>query len=271
MAAKHYFGNAYQPLCKDTFDGVYQAVSSGNADFGLSAAENSIVGSIPAVYDLLGATPGVVVIGEIYLGIHHSLLGLPGATMHDITDIYSHPVALAQCTDFLKTHLPQAATHAAADTAGSATFVKDTANPSWAAIAGKQNAERLGLHILAEGIENNSQNYTRFLALARSTYSPAISTPLSNKTSLFIQKLSRDDDLAPGTLHRVFGCFAEQHIALTKVESRPISSHPWRYVFYMDCLAGAQDPPMQAALAALTNLGARWRVLGTYRQGAIIP
>lgn len=266
IAARHYFGSAYQPLCKDTFDDVYEAVIDGTADFGLSAVENSLVGSIPAVYDLLGNTREVQIIGEIYLGIHHSLLGLPGSTLDGITNVYSHPVALAQCTAFTKKQLPHAATHVAADTAGSAIFVKESGNPAWAAIAGRHNAQRLGLQILAENLENNPQNYTRFLALARSGHEAAPAQP-ADKTSLYIQKLGRQDDLAPGILHTALGCFAEQNIALTKIESRPIGSTPWRYVFYIDCLAGAQEPRMQTALGALTAQGAQWRVLGSYPQG----
>ena len=227
-----------------------------------------LVGSIPAVYDLLGNTHDVQIIGEIYLGIHHSLLGLPGSTLDSITDIYSHPVALAQCTAFTKKQLAHATTHAAADTAGSAVFVKESGNPSWAAIAGGHNAQRLGLQVLAEDIENNRQNYTRFLALSRSGRQ-SISAEPADKTSLYIQKLSRQDDLTPGILHKALGCFAEQNIALTKIESRPTGNAPWRYVFYLDCLAGAQEPHMQTALAALTALGAQWRILGTYTQGAV--
>src|SRR5579883_1519679 len=228
IAARHYFGDSYQPLCKDTFDDVYEAVVDGTADFGLSAVENSLVGSIPTVYDLLGNTHDVQIIGEIYLGIHHSLLGLPGSTLDGITDIYSHPVALAQCTAFTKKQLPHAATHAAADTAGSAVFVKEAGNPAWAAIAGEHNAPRLGLQVLAKNIENNPQNYTRFLALSRSGPVPTSKQP-ADKTSLYIQKLSRQDDLTPGILHKALGCFAEQNIALTKVESRPTGSTPWQY------------------------------------------
>jgi len=271
VAARHYFGGAYRPLCKDTFDEVYEAVEGGKANFGLSAVENSLVGSIPTVYDLLGGKPNIRIIGEIYLGIHHSLLGLPGASLQDITDIYSHPVALAQCTSFIKKHLPHAITHTAADTAGSAIFVKESGNAAWAAIAGKQNATRLGISVLAEGVENNPQNYTRFLALARADYAPAIPLPSNDKTSLFIAQLSPSDDLAPGTLQRALACFAEQGIALTKIESRPIGSSPWRYVFYLDCLAGAENAHMMAALQQLTKIGTKWRTLGTYRQGAIVP
>jgi prephenate dehydratase len=271
IAARRYFGDGYVPQCKDTFDAVFSAVAEGQADYALSAVENSLVGSIPSVYDLLRTTKGLTIVGEIYLGIHHSLIGLPGAALGDITDVYSHPVALGQCTVFLQRELPHAAIHPAADTAGSAVFIRGQGKRSAAAIAGAPNAARLGLQILREGIEDNPKNCTRFLVLDRSDNDTPSRRQTADKTSLLIEHLDdRNDDLAPSILYHALGCFADQKIALTKVESRPVGSDPWRYVFYLDCLAGAEEPAMQQALQALTALGATWRELGTYRHGETV-
>lgn len=267
-AAIRYFGEAYQPQCKDTFEDVFEAVASAKADFALTAVENSLVGSIPSVYDLLRSTENVTIIGEIYLGIHHSLIGMPAAVLSDITDVYSHPVALGQCMVYLKRELPNARLHTAADTAGSAVYVRDQANKTAAAIAGAPNAARLGLRILAEGIEDNPRNTTRFLVLTRLDDVSTKRSRVTDKTSLLIEHLDdKHNDLASGILYRALGCFADQDIALTKIESRPVGSDPWRYVFYLDCLAGTNDPRMRRALQSLSDLGADWRTLGTYLSG----
>ena len=270
-AARHYFGANYVPRYCKTFEEVFASVTEGQTAHGLSAVENSLVGSIVPVYDLLRTVPKVRVVGEIFLGIHHSLIGLPGAKLSDITDVYSHPVAIDQCRKFLKQELPTAVTHTASDTAGSVSLVKELGNITNAAIASADNATRLGLHVLHEGIEDNSKNYTRFLVLGKSDQDPATRREEADKTSLFIERLTdKVEEIAPGTLHAALGCFANNGISLTKIESRPIQGEPWRYVFYIDCLAGAQEPRMQAALQALDNLGSTWRLLGTYKAGQTI-
>lgn len=269
-AARHYFGASYKPLYCQTFEQVFDAVESDAVDYGLSAVENSLVGSIVPVYDLLRTTTQVSILGEIHLGIHHSLIALPGATMADITAVYSHPVALDQCSVFLRTELPRAAVRHADDTAGSAAYIKELGDLPMAAIASADNARRLGLQVLREGIENDSHNYTRFLVLGK-VGKTAPKTTAANKTSLLIERLSdKSDDIVPGTLYNVLGCFAEKNISLTKIESRPIQGWPWRYIFYLDCAAGTQEPGMKAALQALDTLGATWRVLGSYAAGETV-
>ncbi len=271
QAAAHYFGDAYQAQYMDTFADVFGSVADGRADYGMSAVENSLVGSIAPVYDLLRKTGNVSIMGEVFLSIHHSLIGLPGARIEDIRDVYSHPVALEQCTDFLGRELPQAKRHTAYDTAGSVVFIKDLGEPSAAAIAGKNNAERHNLAILREGVENDPNNFTRFLVLGRSAEDDPARRAQANKTSLLIDRLTDgEDELAPGTLHAALGCFATAGIGLTKVESRPIQGRPWRYAFYLDCAAGATDPAMEKALDELDGLGAQWRELGTYQAGETI-
>jgi len=142
--------------------------------------------------------------------------------MQDITDVYSHPVALGQCMTFLKHDLPHAALHPAADTAGSAVYIRDQGKKSAAAIAGSPNAPRLGLQILQKGIEDNPNNTTRFLVLGRTGQNLVSHRNQANKTSLLLEHLdNRNDDLAPGILYRALGCFAEQNVALTKIEIPP--------------------------------------------------
>ena len=271
QAAAHYFGEAYDPRFMETFADVFGSVAEGRADYGMSAVENSLVGSITPVYDLLRKTGQVSIMGEIYLSIHHSLIGLPGTQLEDITDVYSHPVALDQCTTFLKDELPQATAHTASDTAGSVSLAKERGDASVAAIAGANNAERHGLQVLREGVENDPENYTRFLVLRKPENDPPERRALADKTSLLIERLTDDaDELAPGTLHSALGCFAVARVSLTKIESRPIQGRPWRYIFYLDCAAGAEDPKMKLATQALDSVGANWRELGTYKSGETI-
>lgn len=271
QAAHHYFGEAYSPHYEQTFADVFGSVEAAQSDFGMTAVENSLVGSIAPVYDLLYKTPAVAIMGEVYLSIHHSLIGIPGTKLGDIRDVYSHPVALAQCTDFLGRELPQAAMHTAADTVASVRLVRDQGDTSMAAIAGANNAEPNGLAVLQEAIENNPENYTRFLVLGRRAEDDSERRIAANKTSLFVERLTDDaDELVPGTLHRALGCFAAAQVGLTKVESRPIAGRPWHYNFYFDCAAGAEDPRMQAALAEFAAIGGVWRELGTYRHGDTI-
>ncbi|HUC89285.1 MAG TPA: prephenate dehydratase domain-containing protein [Patescibacteria group bacterium] len=271
QAAGHYFGEAYDPRFLETFADVFEAVSDGRVNYGMSAVENSLVGSIAPVYDLLRATGGVSIMGEVFLGIHHSLIGMPGARIEDIRDVHSHPVALAQCTDFLKRELPHAVAHNAADTAGSASYVRERGDLTTAAIAGANNAERNGLQVLREGVENNPENYTRFLVLGKTENDSPERRSQADKTSLLVERLTDDaDELAPGTLHTALGCFAVARVGLTKIESRPVQGRPWRYNFYLDCAAGAENPKMQLAMRALDSVGAVWRELGTYKSGETI-
>jgi prephenate dehydratase len=270
-AAVNYFGDSCMPDYQKTFADVFAAVDSGSADFGITAVENSLVGSITPVYDLLKSTGSVAIMGEIYLGIHHSLLALPDTKLEDIKSVYSHPVALAQCTNFLKEELPNAQTFVADDTASSAVFVKDSADKSIASIASSTNGPKNGLSVLKEGIENNPENYTRFLVLTKRDAKYVEQRSNANKTSLFIEKLSsHEDDLTPGTLYSALGCFAMEGIGITKVESRPIVGKAWRYDFYIDCAAGATTTTYLKAADNLKQLGAEWRELGTYNAGDTI-
>ena len=269
-AARHYFGEDYTPHYCDSFEVVFRSVVEHDTEYGLAAVENSLVGSIAPVYDLLRTTPEVHIIGEIYLAIHHSLIGLPEAQLADITTVYSHPVALDQCSSFFKRELPKATIQATSDTAGSAAYIKQLGDASAAAAASADNATRLGLQVLREGIEDDPSNYTRFLVLATSQQAVE-PTRGAYKTSLLIERLNNQaDDSAPGTLHAALACFADNGISLTKIESRPIHGRPWRYIFYLDCAAGTAEPSMQAALEGLTNLSATWRLLGTYECGKTI-
>lgn len=264
-AARYYFGKKYKPVCRNTFHEVFLDVLQGHSDFALVSIENSLFGSINQSYDLLLAHKNLWICGEIYLKVEHCLLGLKNARLRDLREIYSHPVALAQCEDFLDEELPFAERFAHQDTAGSALEVKQWGDPSRAAIASAEAAKEYKLAVLEHGIETHHENYTRFIVLTTNKTVPQD----AGKTSLVLKQLGRQDDsdLKPGSLYQTLRCFAERSINITKIESRPIIGKAWHYIFYMDFELGLQDNAACDALNCLEELGAEARVLGSYKPG----
>jgi prephenate dehydratase len=261
----------HHSLHLENFVAVFTAVDQGTADYGVSAIENTLVGSISPVYDLLRIYDALSIVGEVFVAIDHALIGLPAATIDDVKVVYSHPVALDQCTDFLGARLSEATLRGTDDTAGSVELVKRLNDPSSAAIAGAANAERFGMQILNADIANDPNNFTRFLVLRRTERIHLADRAMADKTSLFVERLTNDrDEHAAGTLFRALGCFANNEVPLTKVESRPVVGKPWHYSFYIDCGVGGDDPRMRATRSQLAGIGALWRELGTYRRGEII-
>lgn len=261
IARSRYFDNANQTtLERDAFAEVFEDVQSGRSRYGLVAIENSLYGSINEVYDLL-IKDKVWISGEIYLRINHCLLGVKGSQLEDIKEVYSHPIALAQCHNFLETKLAHATRFEYADTAASAATVAKWNDPTKAAVAGRQAAEEYGLEILAEGIETDKQNYTRFIIIQKDE--PKIEN--ANKTSIVMRT-----DHKPGALYRALGVFAENGINLSKLESRPIIGKAWHYIFYVDFDEGAETANSQRALKELDAMDAQVTILGSYKKGEII-
>ncbi len=263
QAARQYFGAKCELLYGDSFEDVFAKVNDGSATGGVVAIENSLYGSIGAVYDLLRSFPDITITGETYLRIDHCLIVLPGATLDGVRHVHSQKEALGQCLQFLRQQLPEARIVAEADTAASVALVKQAGDPSMAAIASSAAAKLHGLEIAVRGVQDNPENYTRFLILKKKTVD--LHDETADKTSLLIERLRNDsDDSHPGELAHVLNCFARANVTLTKIESRPIHGVAWRYWFYIDCAAGLHDPKMQAALTHLQHLGTKWKVLGTY-------
>jgi prephenate dehydratase len=146
-AAQHYFGADYRPIMCDTFEEVFDTVANGDAHYGMSAVENFLYGPIGAVHDLLADASDIAITGEITLGIHHSLIGQQGATLADITDVHSHPVALAQCKDYIVRTLNGAKAHEESDTAASVPIVKALGRVTAAALASPDVAAKYGMMI----------------------------------------------------------------------------------------------------------------------------
>jgi prephenate dehydratase len=264
-AAQAYFGKKYEPVCRSTFREVFLDVTRGHSDFALIALENSQFGSINQSYDLLLEHDQLWICGEIYLRVEHCLVGLKGATLPDLREVYSHPIALSQCEAFLDEELPYAERFTAHDTAGSAADVRQWNDPAKAAIASETAAKLYNLEIIKSGVETYHDNYTRFIILTTDKTIPKD----ASKTSFVIQRLGHDpdSDTKPGSLYHTLACFAEQHINLSKIESRPVIGKSWHYMFYLDFDCGLQQSGASKVLSCLEQRGAVFRVLGSYKPG----
>ena len=259
-AARQLLGAGVETIPCRTFEEMFEAVSSGTADAAAAPIENSLAGSVHKNYDLL-MEHDLTITGETNLRIVHHLIAPPRVTLADVRRVHSHPVALAQCERFLRAH-PQIEVAPAYDTAGSVKMIIENNSGVDAAIAGATAAAVYGAKIIVEGIEDNSQNFTRFLLLARPDRAATIkttSTERSRKTSIVFRVANK-----PGGLFRSLAAFALRDIDLTKIESRPIEGRPWEYSFYLDLIGDQQDPHVERALANLAELAESVRVLGSY-------
>src|SRR5215211_6856500 len=231
---------------------VFEAVEVGRVSAGLVPMDNSQAGSINETYDLF-LRHGLHLVGETVVRVDHCLLALPDSAIDDLTEVMSHPQAIAQCEEFLSAL--EVTVRAEYNTAGAAKRIAEQRLDRVGAIASRRAAELYGLEVLAERIQTYPDNYTRFGALRRSP------EPLGepSKTSLVFGV-----GHVSGSLYRCLGAFAERHLNLTKLESRPRPGRPWEYVFYADVDAAAADPRAVDALAELSEHATFTRLLGSY-------
>jgi arogenate/prephenate dehydratase len=253
-----------------TFRLLFEAVHSGRAERAVVPIENSLAGTIHENLDLLLRYPDLFIVGEHDFRVRHCLLAVPGVAIDDVRVVRSHYMALAQCSGFLTRHgfVPEVA----ADTAGSAMRIRDEIAKDSAAIASRGAAALYGLDILAENIEDDHENYTRFLILSKTSngYRP----DLPAKTSIAFTLIDK-----PGALFRALSVFSVLDVNLTKVESRHIHTvldalnvadlnqvRRWGYVFYVDFTQSYAEPSVQNALNNLKLITPFFRVLGSYRR-----
>jgi prephenate dehydratase len=255
-AALDALGPEIELVPRASFDELFAAVVEGAAARAVVPIENSLAGSIHENYDRLAASP-LHIVAETQLRIRHCLIARPGASLASIRRVASHPVALAQCRRFFAER-PQLQAVPAYDTAGSVMDLLRDGPVSQAAIASRLAAGLYGGQVLLEGIEDDPQNYTRFLVLAREPGR----LELASKTSVVFTLRN-----LPGALHGALGAFAKRGADLCKIESRPLRGRPWEYAFYLDVLG---DPRGAAgeALEELRGLAEELRVLGSYPEAA---
>ncbi len=244
----------------ESFEEVFEAVVKGVITYGVIPVENSIAGSITMNYDLLVKEP-VEIVGEIFLKINHNLLGQKGAKLQQIKKVYSHQTALEQCKGFIKKHHLKAIPEY--DTAGAAKIIKERNNQDEVVVASDLAAKIYDLDILAENIEDNKHNSTRFFVIAKKDAS-SIENIKREKTSIAFKTKHY-----PGALVNGLQRLAKHNINMTKLESRPIPETPWEYLFYIDFEGGIDDENVKLALSEVEATCEYFKVLGSYPKGKI--
>lgn len=252
LAAIHRFGQSVEYVPVGTIAAVFEEVNSGHSQYGLAPLENSTDGRVVDTLDMFTRLP-VRICGEVQLWIHHYLLGrCPRA---EIREVYSKPQALSQCRDWLAKHLPQARTIEVTSTATAVQVAKDKQGS--AAIASRQAGIHYGLDVLADEIEDNRTNHTRFAVIGAHT-GPRTGR---DKTSLMFEVEHR-----PGRLADAMGIFKRNRLNLTWIESFPIGRPEGGYMFFIELEGHEQDSPVRRAIAALRRKTVHFEVLGSYAQ-----
>jgi len=263
-AAVQLLGEEIVTVPRPTFDVTFSAIPEGAADALLVPVENSLAGSVVRVYDLL-LESALTITAETILPIEMNLIACPGASLSDIRSISSHPMALAQCERFFSQH-PHIRRIPAEDTAGSVREALARGDKTHAAIAGKRAAVRYRGEIIAERIQDDAENFTRFVLLQpvkESTRSLALKTVLDASGS-HVMKMTIAMRLAhrPGSLLASLEPLARHRVNLLKIESRPIHGQPWEYQFFVDLEAPASG--LEDAVTDLRKVTREVRILGLY-------
>ncbi len=248
------FGEETRTLACHSFEDIFRAVLDRHVNWGMLPIENSTAGAITQSYDLL-LDYDVAILREVVYRVRHALLAPVGQTLEGIRRVYSHPAALAQCERYIAKHNWEA--RSSFDTAGAAQQVAGSREPGAAAIASETAAAKYGLQILARGVEDLSNNYTRFFVIGLDE--PPRAEHGKYKTSIVFATRH-----IPGALHACLGEFAARGINLTKIESRPDRRDAWHYVFYVDLENHRDEPACRAALNRLRDKTSFLKVLGSY-------
>ena len=255
QVAREYFGDDIELVECLSFHGLVDQLLAGEADKGVMAIENSIAGSIIPNYALVYEN-SLHIIGEHYLNIHHNLMGLKGQSVADILEVRSHPMALLQCREFLKTR-PHIKMVEDVDTAETARCIQEKQLSGIAAIAPKVAAELYDLEIIAPEIQTIKNNATRFIIVK--TTNKELSKEIINKASLrFLTDHKR------GSLAAVLNVMSDCNLNLTKIQSLPIIETPWKYAFFVDVTFDAYDN-FAKAKALLEIMSEDFMVLGEYK------
>lgn len=242
-----------------TFKEVFDAVQKSDEVLGIVAIENTIAGSLLQNYNLLRESGGVVV-GEHKLRISHCICALPGQKLEEISEVYSHPIALRQCEDFLEHHHHLRAVESD-DTALSAKEIADQHIVGRAAICSSFAAQLYGLDILADGIETNKRNFTRFLVVAHPDHATRILPSIQVDKSSIVFTLPHEE----GSLAKVLSILSFYRVNLTKIQSLPILGREWEYQFYISLTFDNYERYRQS-LDAVRPLLKDFQVLGEYRE-----
>jgi prephenate dehydratase len=256
LAAKKYFGEAIDIVSCESFQSLFLEMEKGTIDYAVMAIENSVAGSILPNYARLRDSNWKI-IGEIFLRIEMSLMALKGQQLETILEVHSHPIALLQCSKFFRNHSHIKLVEFS-DTALSAKIIAENQIKQRGALAGAHVAQLYNLDILAEGIESNKRNFTRFLVLSKES--------LSSDVSITKASWSFRVNHHPGSLAKVLILLGEYKINLTKIQSLPVLGEEWNYFFYADLEFDnfeSYNKVKEEINPYLFNL----EVLGEYKQG----
>jgi prephenate dehydratase len=261
IAAHHFFkGEEIEILPRRTFRDLVTTLKDRSCDFGIMAIENSLAGSILPNYSLI-ISSRMHIIGEIYLRIKQNLVAMPGVSIGDLKEVYSHPMAILQCQDYFDT-LPGIRLIESIDTAISAEEIAKKKLMDTGAISSRLAAEKYGLQILAEGIETNKMNYTRFLILEENGFN--IPPSQVNKASIYFTVAHKF-----GSLSKILSILSYYEINLAKIQSMPIPGKDWEYMFYVD--VEINDYAMyQKSLEAIAPFTPSLGILGEYIKGSSV-
>ena len=246
MPCKMFFSN---------FESVFNAVETGLCKYGVLPVENSSAGSVTEVYDLM-VKHKFYIVKSLKLHINHALLAKPGVKLEDVKEVISHSQALQQCSNFLKAH-PDIKVTIFENTATAAKFVAESDRKDIAALSSTDCAKLYGLHVLMNGVQNNENNYTRFICITKDMEIFAG----SNKISLMLSV-----DHRPGSLHELIGKFACRGINLCKLESRPIPGKDFEFRFYFDLDGSVFSPEMITVLKDIEYAAESVSFLGCYSE-----
>ncbi|MCL1822415.1 MAG: prephenate dehydratase [Prolixibacteraceae bacterium] len=257
-AARRYFNDDIEVYECKSFTRVCEQVDNDSVDCAVMAIENSIAGSLLNNYQLIRDFH-LKVTGEIYIHIQMNLMSCDGVSKESIRNIYSHPIALKQCVEYIEKYYPAAELYEMSDTAASASFISTSRPSDAAAIGNLRSAELYGLHILERGIETNKKNYTRFLVLAKR----GVPAEDANKASICFEV-----GHFYGALANVLNTFAENKINLTKIQSVPIIGKPNEYTFHVDVEWESPDNYEKAIHQVLKSVSSL-AILGEYKRGEL--
>jgi chorismate mutase / prephenate dehydratase len=253
QAAIRQFGHAAAAMPYPSLEEVFHQVELGHCQYAVVPVENSLGGSVSTTLDLLLSTP-LMICGESHLRIRHQFMAHPSIDSFSvIRRVYSHAQSLSQCQQWLSSHLPQVERISVASNADAAT--RAGADPESGAIAGEIAAERYGLKILANDIEDSPDNTTRFVVLGTQEVGPSG----RDKTSLVLSAPNR-----PGAIHKLLEPLAQHGVSMSRLESRPSRTGLWEYVFFVDIEGHVSEPAVSMALQEMQTQASFLKVLGSY-------
>ncbi|WP_407425087.1 3-deoxy-7-phosphoheptulonate synthase [Treponema sp.] len=266
QAIENFFEDSVEAQTVDSFDEIFQAVVDGKAEYGMVPIENSTAGSVYNNYDNLTRYEDISIIGALTLRIQHSLLAVKGASLETIKNVYSHPQGLSQCSNFLRTQKWQAVD--TISTATAASLVAEKASPENAAICNARNAKIYGLEVIKEGIQNEQNNYTRFVVIAANHVEEPVKPWGEKKPNMASFVFTTKNEA--GALYDALGVFKDANLSMNRLESRPIAGKPWKYWFYCDVvIPGDVENPakmIEDFSSKLKKAAEDVRILGVYAE-----